>query len=209
MVRGADRATSPRALRREATKAALLAAASTLAERGEDPLDPALVASLAGVSRPLWYRYFPTRGDFVEAILASMHAAPPRPADAGHDAAADVLAFFVTLAKGLDANAALARVVIPVSHLPGPVADARAQRRLAAIERVAQRLPADVTDRGRRAAFVMDAFLGMQLAWSKGQVAGRFADRVRQDLPWAIRGALAGPGKAATAKTAPRKRRGT
>jgi AcrR family transcriptional regulator len=185
----------------------LLAAAATLAQRGEDPLDPALVASLAGVSRPLWYRYFPTRGDFVEAILASMHAAPPPAAGQGDDPAADVLSFFGALAKGLDANAALARVVIPVSHLPGPVSDVRAQRRLAAIERVAQRLPADVPDRGRRAAFLMDAFLGMQLAWSKGQVAGRFADRVRQDMPWAIRGALARTAGAATAKSTPSKRK--
>lgn len=194
MARGADRAESPRALRREATKAALLAAARTLAERGEDPLDPSAVAALAGVSRPLWYRYFPTRDDFVDALLASMHAAvPPAAEAAGGGEGARVLSFFETLAAGLDEHAALARVLIPASHLPGPVATARAQRRIAAIERVAQRLPARLPDRPRRAAFLMDAFLGMQLAWSKGQVPGRLLDRVREDLPWAVRGVLAAP----------------
>ena len=63
MSRGPDTPTSLRAQRKEATHAALVAAAHALAARGADPLDPAAVAREAGVSRPLGFsRHFIVRG---------------------------------------------------------------------------------------------------------------------------------------------------
>ena len=191
----------PKALRRGATRAAFIAAAHTLAARGgdADPLDPAAVTAEAGTSRPLFYAHFATRGDFIDAVLASIHedssesSAAATPAAVGP--AAEILAFFARLATPLDRHAALARALIPASHLPGPVAQARAERRQRAIARVAELLPAVLPERALRAAFLMDAFLGLQLAWSKGTVPGSLADRVRRELVFAIDGVLAfGPG---------------
>lgn len=197
MGRPDDPAVTSRALRREATRASFVAAAHTLAQRaGADPLDPASVTAEAGTSRPLFYAHFPTRGDFVDAVLASIHedrapaaaaALPP----AAYGARVEVLAFFMGLAEPLDRHAALARAVIPASHLPGPVAVARSRRRARAIARIGQMLPAALPMREERAAFLMDAFLGIQLAWSKALGPESLADRARRDLDWAIAGALA------------------
>lgn len=185
----------PKAARKGATRAAFVAAAHALARRGTgaDPLDPAAVTAEAGTSRPLFYAHFPSRGDFVEALLASIHEDGPRALDtpAGDSPAAGLLEFFDRLAAPLDRHAALARALIPASHLPGPVAEARAERRRRAVARVADLLPARVPEREARAAFLMDAFLGLQLAWSKGTVPGDLRDRVRRELPWAIAGVLA------------------
>jgi hypothetical protein len=118
--------------------------------------------------------------------VAAGSATPP-------DAAGRVLAFFLDLAAPLDARPDLARVLIPRSHLPGAVAAARAKRREAAIERIAAWLPADLPERPARAAFLMDSFLGVQLAWSKGLAEGTLTDRVRRDMAWAVAGALSVP----------------
>jgi len=198
MVRGKDSPNAPRALRREATRASLIEAAHVLAERaGADPLDPAEVAAEAGASRSLFYAHFPTRGAFVDAILLSIHeeegapAAPAPSADLGP--ARGLLAFFGRLASPLDRHAALARAVIPASHLPGPVADARMRRRSNAVARLADLIPSALPLRYERAAFLMDAFLGVQLAWSKASAAEALADRVERDLAWAVQGVLAPP----------------
>jgi hypothetical protein len=151
------------------------------------------------VSRPLFYAHFPTRADFVDALLASLHAessgggpkAPP--AVASGDPRSAVIAFFEALSTPLDLHADLARRVIPASHLPGPVADARARRRERAVHRLAEMLPAEVTERAEKAAFLMDAFLGVQLAWSRAAGTSSLAARVRRDLSWAVRGVLAAP----------------
>ncbi|MBL9087126.1 MAG: TetR family transcriptional regulator [Planctomycetia bacterium] len=213
MSRGPDAPTSDRAQRREATRAALVAAAHALAARGADPLDPAAVAREAGVSRPLWYAHFPTRLAFVDALFASVPA-PASPAAAGAPAAtparpgpgspaAALRRFFVGLATPLDAHAALARVLIPASHVPGPVATARAARRAVAVARLAALLPAGLASRRRRATFLMDAFLGLQLAWCREPAGPSLVARVRNDLEFAIRGVLA----PATPSSAPRTRR--
>ncbi|MFO0934409.1 MAG: TetR family transcriptional regulator [Planctomycetota bacterium] len=206
MSRGPDTPTSDRAQRREATRAALVAAAHALAERGADPLDPAAVAREAGVSRPLWYAHFPTRLAFVDALFASVHApssppaaAPARPPAPG---AAAPRRFFVALAAPLDAHAALARVLIPASHVPGPVATARAARRAAAVARLSALLPPGLASRRRRAAFLMDAFLGVQLAWCREPAGPSLVARVRRDLGFAIRGVLA-PASPASSRASP------
>lgn len=198
MTRGPDSPTSGRAQRREATRAALVAAAHALAARGADPLDPAAVAREAKVSRPLWYAHFPTRLAFVDALFASVHAGAPAgtPSAKGRSsepAARGLVRCFEALAAPLDAHAPLARVLIPASHVPGPVATARAARRAAAVERLAARLPAGLASRRRRAAFLMDAFLGVQLAWCREPAGPSLVARVRRDLVHAIRGVLAGP----------------
>src|SRR5262245_27530768 len=191
MARGKDQPTAARALRREATRASLLTAAHALASRpGADPLDPAAVAAEAGVSRPLFYAHFPTRADFVDALLTSLHGGAPPPDAPTSDPRAAILAFFERLSVPLDAHADLARRIIPASHLPGPVAEARAKRRERAVERIAALLPA-TPDHERRAAFLMDAFLGVQLAWSKSAGGESLAARVRRDLSWALAGVLA------------------
>ncbi len=191
----------PKALRKGATRAAFIAAAHTIAARGgdADPLDPAAVTSEAGTSRPLFYAHFPTRGDFIDAVLASIHEDQPRPAEGAGSASVGpreaVLAFFARLAAPLDRHAALAPRADPASHLPGPVAEARSRRRAGAVAHLAEMLPASLPEREARAAFLMDAFLGLQLAWSKALVPGALADRVRRELAWAIDGVLAaGPG---------------
>jgi AcrR family transcriptional regulator len=192
MARGKDLPTAARARRRETRRESLLAAAHALAAReGADALDPAAVAAEAGVSRPLFYAHFPTRADFVDALLSSLHeeSAPLSAAPAAPGGA--VLAFFERLAEPLDRHAELARRIIPASHLPGPVAAARARRRERAIARLADLLPAATPDREARAAFLMDAFLGVQLAWSKSADAGSLVSRVRRDLSWALAGVLA------------------
>ena len=198
MVRGKDSPNAPRALRREATRASLIEAAHVLAERaGADPLDPAEVAAEAGASRSLFYAHFPTRGDFVDAILQSIHeeegarTAPAPSAELGPTES--LLAFFARLAEPLDRHAALARAVIPASHLPGPVADARMRRRTSAVARLADLIPSALPLRTERAAFLMDAFLGVQLAWSKASASEALADRVGRDLAWAVQGVLAPP----------------
>ncbi|MHC5010080.1 MAG: TetR/AcrR family transcriptional regulator, partial [Planctomycetota bacterium] len=171
-MRGKDRPDTPRAQRRRATERALVEAAHRLAARGADPLDPAALARDVGVSRPLFYRYFPAHGDFVEALLTSIHGqedrAPERRRAVPRSAAGRILSFFEDLARPLDRHADLARALIPRSHLPGAVAAARAARRRRAIGRLADLLPARLDVRRKRAAFLMDAFLGVQLAWSKG-----------------------------------------
>lgn len=193
MVRGKDSPTATRALRRGATRAAMVAAAHALASRpGADPLDPAAIAAEVGVSRPLFYAHFPTRGDFVEALLSSLHedaGAPPVPPASDVPRVA-LLSFFERLAAPLDRHPELARRVIPASHLPGPVAQARAKRREKAIEKIASFLPENLADRAARAAFLMDAFLGVQLAWSKSSDGGSLAARVTRDLAWAVAGVL-------------------
>ena len=179
MARGADSPTAPRALRREATREALVRAAHRLAKRpGAECLDPTQVAAEAGVSRPLFYAHFPGRADFVEALLASVHAGPdaarsrplphpPAKEPAPETGRAALLRLFEGLAEPLDRHAALVRALIPASHQPGPVAEVRARRRERAIVAVLDRLPGGLPDRAARAAFLMDAFLGLQLAWSK------------------------------------------
>ncbi len=193
MARGKDSPAAPRALKREETRRALVDAAFAIAERGGDPIDPAAVAAEAGVSRPLFYRHFATRGDYVDAVLVALHAGGG-PGVAGADAAERtaeerILAFFETLATPLDGRARLARALIPASHLPGPVAEARAKRRERAIERLASMLPEGVSRREARAAFLMDAFLGVQLAWSKASEGASLLERVKSDMPWAVAGA--------------------
>jgi len=196
MARGKDSPTAARARKREATHVALVRAAHELAPRADrDPLDPAHVAAEAGVSRPLFYAHFKTRGDFVDALLASIHEERPNPARAEpppSNAREAVVGFFERLAEPLDRHAALARRIIPASHLPGPVADARARRRERAIARIAALFPASTPEREARAAFLMDAFLGIQLAWSKTTSAS-LAERVRKDLSLAVRGVLETP----------------
>lgn len=193
MVRGKDSPAAPRALKREETRRALIEAAFAIAERGGDPIDPAAVAAEAGVSRPLFYRHFATRGDYVDAVLVALHAGGgpgAAHADAAEETAPDrILAFFETLATPLDGRPRLARALIPASHLPGPVAEARAKRRARAIERLAAMLPEGVSRREARAAFLMDAFLGIQLAWSKAAEGASLLDRVQSDMPWAVAGA--------------------
>ncbi len=192
MTRGKDTPTATRTVRREGTRAALIAAAHALAMReGADPLDPAQIAQEVGVSRPLFYAHFRTRGEFVDALLASLHgdaASPPPPLP--EEPSEAVLAFFEGLAAPLDRNPELARRIIPASHLPGPVAEARAKRREKAIAKIASLLPPQLCQREERAAFLMDAFLGVQLAWSKADDGGSLAARVRRDLRWALTGAL-------------------
>jgi AcrR family transcriptional regulator len=195
MGRADERGPIPKSLRREATRAALIAAAHTVAQRGgADPLDPAVVTAEVGTSRPLFDAHFPTRGDFVEAILVSIHedvapvcaaSAPPTVAPC---AEAAILAFFAGLSAPLDRHAALARCVIPASHLPGPLAVARSRRRARAVARIASMLPPTLERREERATFLMDAFLGVQLAWSKALGLESLTERVRRDLAWAIRG---------------------
>lgn len=186
-----------KAERKGATRAAFIAAAHTIAARGgdADPLDPAAVTAEAGTSRPLFYAHFPTRGDFIDAVLSSIHEDQPRPPEGPGAPPASpreaVLAFFARLAAPLDRHAALARALIPASHLPGPVAEARSRRRAGAVAHLAAMLPASLPEREARAAFLMDAFLGIQLAWSKALVAGALADRVRRELAWAVDGVLA------------------
>jgi|GEM_PF-2941685 len=193
MTRGPDTPTSPRAQRRDATRAALVAAAHALAAEGApDPLDPAAVTRAAGVSRPLFYAHFPTRADFVDALFASVHAPTaggrvPPPSGAG---AAGLRRFFEALAAPLDTHAPLVRVLVPASQVPGPVAEVRATRRAAAIARVEALLPSDLPARTRRATFLMDAFLGIQAAWCRAPDGPSLADRVRHDLVFAIRGVL-------------------
>ncbi len=220
MSRGPDTPTSLRAQRKEATHAALVAAAHALAARGADPLDPAAVAREAGVSRPLWYAHFPTRLLFVDALFASVHApaspppAPPAtpatPARPPEPGAPALRRFFVGLAGPLDAHAALARVLIPASHVPGPVATARAARRAAAVAKLAGLLPPGLASRRRRAAFLMDAFLGVQLAWCREPAGPSLVARVKRDLEFAIRGVLAAASPSssrASPLSAPRPRR--
>lgn len=212
MSRGPDAPTSDRAQRREATRAAFVAAAHALAARGADPLDPAAVAREAGVSRPLWYAHFPTRLAFVDALFASVHA-PASPPSAGTPVAAPArpgpaspaLALrrcFVGLATPLDAHAALARVLIPASHVPGPVATARAARRAAAVARLSALLPPGLASRRRKAAFLMDAFLGVQLAWCREPAGPSLVARVKRDLELAIRGVLA-PASPSSSRASP------
>ena len=193
MVRGKDSPAAPRALKREETRRALIDAAFAIAEPGGDPIDPAAFAAEAGVSRPLFYRHFATRGDYVDAVLMALHAGlgpDASSADARHETAEErILGFFETLATPLDRRARLARSLIPASHLPGPVAEARAKRRERAIERLAAMLPEGVSRREARAAFLMDAFLGIQLAWSKAADGESLLDRVKSDMPWAVAGA--------------------
>jgi AcrR family transcriptional regulator len=213
MSRGPDAPTSPRAQRREATRAALVAAAHALAARpGTDPLDPAAVAREAGVSRTLWYAHFPTRLAFVDALLASVHApvvptrpsspSPKRPSGPGAGA---VTAFFAGLAAPLDAHAPLARLLIPLSHVPGPLATARAARRAAAAAKLSSLLPPGLPSRPRRAAFLMDAFLGVQLAWCRDPAEPALAARVRRDLVFAIRGVLAATRRSSISRSRPRR----
>lgn len=214
MSRGPDTPTSDRAQRREATRVALVAAAHALAARGADPLDPAAVAREAGVSRPLWYAHFPTRLAFVDALFASVHA-PAAPASSAADApataparpgpassAAALRRFFVALASPLDTHAALARVLIPASHVPGPVATARAARRAAAVAKLAGLLPPGLASRRRKAAFLMDAFLGVQLAWCREPAGPSLVTRVKRDLELAIRGVLA-PASPSSSRASP------
>ncbi len=193
MTRGPDAPTSPRAQRRDATRAALVAAAHALAAAGApDPLDPAAVTKAASVSRPLFYAHFPTRADFVDALFASVHAPTagarvPPPARPG---AVGIRRFFEALAAPLDAHAALVRVLVPASQVPGPVAAVRAARRDAAIARIEALLPSELSARALRAAFLMDAFLGIQGAWCRAPDGPSLLERVRQDLVFAIRGVL-------------------
>lgn len=192
MPRGVDRATSPRALRREASRVALLQASRALAERGEDPLDPTAVAREAGVSRPLWYRHFPTRAAFAEALLQTVHAAAPPPSvpAARLPVAQAVVEFLARLAAGLDREPALARALIPASHGRGAASLVRARRRATAVAHLADLLPTSLQDRVERAAFLFDAYLGLQLAWAKGQSEGSLEARVRRDMAWAVSGVL-------------------
>ncbi len=192
--RGQDSPSSGRARRAAGTREALIAAAHALAQvPGADPLDPAEVAAHVGVSRPLFYAHFPSRGDFVDALLGSIHGGPP-PAGApmAEEPAARVFAFFDALAAPLDRHAALARVLIPASHVPGPVAEARAARRQAAIRKIEALLPAGLSGRLTRAEFLMDTFLGIQLAWAKDPPGLPLASRARRGLLWALPGALDG-----------------
>jgi AcrR family transcriptional regulator len=206
-VRGKDRDTAPRALRRTASREALISAAFAIAHRGEDPLDPAALAIEAGVSRPLFYRYFPTQAEFVDELLRRLHAGAAGPDDGAGEprealhaqaprgpAEEEILRFFADLAATLDRAPELARALIPRSHLSGPVAAARARRRERAVERIESMLPGRLDQRAERAAFLMDAFLGVQLAWAKGQgPAGEpLADRVGRDMRWAVRGGVLG-----------------
>lgn len=207
MTRGRDLPTSPRAQRKEATRAALVAAAHALAGRAEgDPLDPAAVAAQAGVSRPLFYAHFPSRADFVDALFASVHApaagAPAAPPPRGTGAVA-LRRCFEALAAPLDAHAPLARALIPASLAPGPVAAVRATRREAAVTKLAALLPAALPDRRRRAAFLMDAFHGLQLAWCRAPDGPSLVARVRRDLVFAIRGVLAASRPAASRSPRP------
>ncbi len=149
----------------------------------------------------------------MEALLTSLHASPARyPLEPAGSSAAPPSArpptpatssdrvttaerltgFFVSLAAPLDRQPDLARVLIPRSHLPGPVASARTKRREGAIDRIEALLPESLSERRHRAAFLMDAFLGLQLAWSKrqGPADEGLADRVRRDLRWAVAGVL-------------------
>lgn len=196
--RGQDSPTSERSRRAAGTREALIAAAHTLADApGADPLDPAEVAAHVGVSRPLFYAHFPSRGEFVDALLGSIHAGPapapaPAPVPMSEDPARRVLAFFDGLAAPLDRHAALARVLIPASHVPGPVAVARAARRQAAIRRIEALLPGGLPARPARAEFLMDAFLGIQLAWAKDSPGESLVSRTRRGLLWALPGALDG-----------------
>jgi len=193
--RGQDSPTSQRSRRAAGTREALIAAAHALAQvTGADPLDPAEVAAHVGVSRPLFYAHFPSRADFVDALLGSIHGGPlpPVAAPTVADPAARVLAFFDALAAPLDRHAALARVLIPASHVPGPVAEARATRRQAAIRKIEALLPAGLPGRLTRAEFLMDTFLGIQLAWAKDAPGLDLAARARRGLLWALPGALDG-----------------
>lgn len=190
--RGQDSPWSARAKRSAGTREALIAAAHALAHvGGANPLDPAEVAAHVGVSRPLFYAHFPSRADFVDALLGSIHGGAPAPEPApAADARTRILGFFAALAAPLDRHAALARVLIPASHVPGPVAEARAARRQAAIRRIEGLLPADLPGRLQRAEFLMDAFLGIQLAWAKEPPGEALASRARRGLAWALPGAL-------------------
>lgn len=190
--RGQDSPSSQRARRAAGTREALIAAAHALAQvPGANPLDPAEVAAHIGVSRPLFYAHFPSRAEFVDALLGSIHGgvAPVAPPSAD-DPASRILAFFEGLAAPLDRHAALARVLIPASHVPGPVAEARAARRQAAIRRIETLLPDGLAGRAGRAEFLMDAFLGVQLAWAKDPPGESLALRSRRGLRWALPGAL-------------------
>ena len=188
MTRGKDSETTARAQRRAATRAALIQRPMRSPHEPSDPLDPAQVAAVVGVSRPLFYAHFRTRADFVDALLSSIHEDARPAADPSPGTGADaILAFFAGLAGPLDRHAALARRIVPASHQPGPVAEVRARRRERAIARVSALLPDGTPDREARAAFLMDAFLGLQLAWSKAS-EGSLGERVRRDLAWAVRG---------------------
>jgi AcrR family transcriptional regulator len=114
------------AARREATLTLLAAAHAVAARGGADPLDPAVVALEAGVSRPLFYAHYPSRADFVDALLASLHGESPAPPEAGSDSRVAILSFFERLSSPLDRHSALARRIIPASHLPGPSPSASA-----------------------------------------------------------------------------------
>jgi AcrR family transcriptional regulator len=141
-----------------------------------------------GVSRPLFYAHFPSRADSWTR-LGSIHGGRRRPTRPRRRTPARVLGFFATLAAP-STPAALARVLIPASHVPGPVAQVRAARRQAAIRRIEGLLPADLPDRLQRAEFLMDAFLGIQLAWAKEPPGEALASRARRGLSWALPGAL-------------------
>ncbi|MCC7137175.1 MAG: TetR/AcrR family transcriptional regulator [Planctomycetes bacterium] len=192
MTRGKDSPDAPRAQRREATRRALLDAAAALAERdGANPLDPAQLAVEAGVSRPLFYAHFGDRAGFVDALLAALHEGSGPPAVAPGLAPRErVLAFFEALAAPLDRRAPLARAIVPASHQPGALAEARGRRRARAIAVLTDLLPGALPDCEARAAVLMDAFLGLQLAWSKGQRPGALAACVRRELAWLLDGVL-------------------
>lgn len=206
MSRGKDAPSAPRAQRREATRRTLLEAAFALAEQfGADPLDPAQVAAKAGVSRPLFYAHFADRAAFVDALLAALHeGSGPPTASADLPLREAVVAFFEALAAPLDRRPALARAVVPASHLPGPLAEARTRRRARAVAVLADRLPTSWPDREARAALLMDAFLGLQLAWSKGQRAGDLAGCVHRELAWLLDGVLASASPAHAQSPPPR-----